>query len=451
MPTTPPRLDTTGLQLVRFLYCDLGGVIRGKSTHVDHLASRRASGIGLVKGMISMTSLDFLAPNAAFGPVGEVRLIPDPATYTRLPYAPRSAQMICDLIELNGEPWAYDPRAFLKRIIARAESQGLYFDAVFENEFYLVRKTDNGAANGYETLDASLCFSGIGMDSAESVIQDIIAALTAQGLIVEQYMPELGPGQQELSIRHAPALRAADNQITYRQTVRAVAAQHGVFATFAPKPFADQAGSGAHIHCSAWNQNHTKNRFADSSDPNGLSQTAYHFIGGVLQHLPALLALTTPTVNSFRRLQPHFWSSAFTAWGIENREAAVRVPTRYWGQETETTNLELKASDPGSNPYLALGALLAAGLDGIANATDPGPSTDTDPANLPETERAARHIQRYPTTLTHALENLESDTVLRDALGAPLHQEYLTVKHAEAAHFADTDDTYELDAYRFKF
>jgi glutamine synthetase len=441
------RAKTNGVQLVRFLYCDNGGTIRGKTTHVDHLAQRMTQGIGLVMGMMSMTGMDFLAPNATFGPVGEVRLLPDPDTFTRLPYAPRSAQLLCDMLMLDREPWALDPRSFLKRMIARAEPRGLYIDAVFENEFYLARKTEKG----FEALDNSLCFSGIGMDSAEDTIQDIVSALTAQGLVVEQYMPELGAGQQELSIRHAPALRAADNQITYRQTVRAVAQQHGLVASLAPKPFANQAGSGAHIHLSAWNKSHTKNLFADKRDANGLSRAAYQFIAGVLNHLPALLALTTPTVNSFRRLQPHFWSSAYTAWGVENREAAVRVPTRYWGNESGSTNLELKASDPSNNPYLALGAVIAAGLDGIEKNLQPGPSAEIDPGDWTDKERAARNIQRYPTSLDAALDELERDAMLVHALGAPLAHEYILVKRAEAEHFRDKGDAYELEQHRFKY
>lgn len=441
------RAQENGVQLVRFLYCDNGGVIRGKTTFIDHLADRMTQGIGLVMGMMSMTGMDFLAPGATFGPVGEIRLVPDPDTFTFLPYAPRSAQLLCDMLTLDHEPWALDPRSFLKRMIARAAEHGLCIDAVFENEFYLARKTERG----FEPLDQSLCFSGIGMDAAENVMQDMVSALTAQGLSVEQYMPELGPGQQELSIRHAPALRAADNQITYRQTARGVAQQHGLIASLAPKPFANQAGSGAHIHLSTWNKTHTKNLFADKRDPNGLARVAYHFIGGVLRHLPALLALTTPTVNSFRRLQPHFWSSAYTAWGIENREAAVRVPTRYWGNEAGTTNFELKASDPSNNPYLALGALIAAGLDGVAQAMDPGAPADQDPGNWSDAERAARHIRRYPTSLAAALDELERDEVLQNALGAPLAKEYLLVKRAEAEHFRDKDDAYELEQHRFKY
>ncbi len=340
-----------GLQLVRFLYCDNGGVIRGKSTHVAQLARRMQTGIGLVKGMQSFASLDFLAQDATYGPVGEIRLVPDPDTFVVLPYAPRSGQMIADMIELDHTPWALDPRAFLKRMIARAADRGLAFEAAFENEFYLATKTDDG----YRPVDQSLCFSAIGMDSTEDVIQDIIAALTDQGLTVELSHPELGWGQQELSIRHAPALRAADDQITYRQTVRGVAARHGLVASLAPKPFADQAGSGAHLHWSIWDPSHTTNMLADATGPDGLSPLARNVIAGVVAHLPGLLGLTTPSVNSFRRLQPHFWSSAYTAWGIENREAAVRVPSRYWDDEAGTTNLELKASDATANPYIALG------------------------------------------------------------------------------------------------
>ncbi|MFL5771129.1 MAG: glutamine synthetase family protein, partial [Chloroflexota bacterium] len=320
------QADEQGLQLVRFLYCDNGGVIRGKSTHVGQLARRITSGIGLVKGMQSFTSLDFLAPDATYGPVGEIRLVPDPDTFVVLPYAPRSGQMIANMVELDHQPWALDPRHFLQRMVDAAAAQDFAFDAAFENEFFLAYRRDDG----YVPVDRSLCFSAIGMESTEPVIQDIIAALTEQGLTVELSHPELGAGQQELSIRHADALRAADNQITYRQTVRAVAAQHGMVATLAPKPWADQAGSGAHLHWSIWDARRTENRLADAAGMAGLSTLARQAIAGVVAHLPALLALTTPSVNSFRRLQPHFWSSAYTAWGIENREAAVRVPTRYW-------------------------------------------------------------------------------------------------------------------------
>jgi glutamine synthetase len=439
--------DESGLQLVRFLYCDNGGVIRGKSTHVGALARRMESGIGLVKGMQSFTSLDSLAPDATYGPVGEIRLVPDPETFVVLPYAPRSGQMVVNMVELDHSPWALDPRAFLQRMVARAAGAGLAFDAAFENEFYLAYRTDDG----YVPVDRSLCFSGIGMESTEEVIQDIIAALTDQGLTVELSHPELGHGQQELSIRHAPAVRAADNQITYRQTVRAVAARHGLVASLAPKPFADQAGSGAHLHWSVWDKNHRTNQLADSTAPDGLSPLARNAIGGVLAHLPGLLALTTPSVNSFRRLQPHYWSSAYTAWGLENREAAVRVPSRYWDDENGSANLELKASDASANPYISLGGVIAAALDGIERKLDPGQPFDQDPGNLSDAERKKRGVRRFPESASEALDELEKDSVLVAALGAPLATEYMKVRRAEANAYAAKDDAFELEQHFFKY
>src|SRR3954471_12018562 len=441
------QADEQGLQLVRFLYCDNGGVIRGKNTHIGQLARRMSSGIGLVKGMQSFTSLDFLAPDASYGPVGEIRLIPDPDTFVVLPYAPRSGQMVANMIELDHQPWALDPRAFLQRMIATAAAKDLAFDAAFENEFFLAYRADDG----FVPVDRSLCFSAIGMESTEPVTQDIIAALTDQGLTVELSHPELGWGQQELSIRHAGALRAADDQITYRQTVRAVAAQHGMVATLAPKPWADQAGSGAHLHWSIWDADHSKNVLADSAGTAGLSELGRHAVGGVLQHLPGLLGLTTPSTNSFRRLQPHYWSSAYTAWGIENREAAVRVPSRYWDDETGSANLELKASDASANPYIALGGVMAAALDGIERGLDPGRPVDQDPGNLSDAERAGRGIHRFPETAPAALDALERDPVLMAALGEPLAVEYLKVRRAEAAAYAEHDDAWEIDQHFFKY
>jgi glutamine synthetase len=441
------QAEAQGVQLVRFLYCDNGGVIRGKSAHIGQLARRMASGIGLVKGMQSFTSLDTLAPDATYGPVGEIRLVPDPDTFVILPYAPRSGQMVVNMVELDHSPWALDPRAFLQRMIARAADAGLAFDAAFENEFYLATRT----GSGYQPVDESLCFSAIGMDSTEDVIQDIIAALTDQGLGVELSHPELGWGQQELSITHAPALRAADDQVTYRQTVRGVAGRRGLVASLAPKPFADQAGSGAHLHWSIWDNDHRTNRLADINAADGLSPLARNAIAGVLTHLPGLLGLTTPSVNSFRRLQPHYWSSAYTAWGIENREAAVRVPSRYWEAEEASTNLELKASDASANPYISLGGVIAAALDGIERGLDPGEPVDEDPGNLTDAERARRGIRRFPETAGEALTELERDEVLMTALGAPLGAEYVKVRRAEAAAYAEHDTAYELEHHFFKY
>jgi glutamine synthetase len=289
------------------------------------------------------------------------------------------------------------------------------------------------------------------MDSAGPVMIEMIEALVAQGVFPEQYYPELGPGQQEVPVRYADALRAADNQITVRETGRGVALKHGLIASFAPKPFPDEAGNGSHIHFSLWRARDGRNHFHDPKGRYGLSDAGYGFIGGVLAHLPALVALTAPSVNSYRRLQPRFWSSAYTAWGPDNREAAVRVPSVRRGLEMESTNLELKPSDPSNNPYLALGGLLAAGLDGVARKLDPGEPALTDPDALSETERQRRGIRRLPATLGEALDALERDEVLRAALGEVLAREYLLVKRSEVRAFAEKDVAFELAQHFYKY
>jgi len=435
------------VQLVRFLYCGNDGLIRGKACATEFLESYLVSGIGLTVAMQDMNMLDQLVPEGSFGPVGEIRLMADPTSFAILPYAPRSARLLCDMVTLEGEPWAACPRSFLRKITARAAGRGLAVRAAFENEFSLARRE----GQGYAPLDQSNCFSTIGMDGAGPVVADIVDALLAQGVQPEQYYAELGPGQQELPVRYAEGLRAADNQITVRETARGVALKHGLVASFAPKPFPDQAGNGAHIHFSLWRLLDGGNHFHDALDRYGLSEAGYGFIGGVMAHLPALVALTAPTVNSYRRLQPRFWSSAYTAWGPDNREGAIRIPSKRRGREPESTNLELKPSDPSCNPYLALGGLLAAGLDGIERKLDPGPATLVDPDTLSDADRAQRGIRRLPRALGEALDALEADEVLREALGEVLAREYLAVKRSEVQAFDGKGAAYEIEQHFYRF
>jgi glutamine synthetase len=434
-------------QLVRFLYCGNDGVIRGKSCHTRFLDSYVESGIGLTVAMQSFNMLDQLVPEGSFGPVGEIRLAPDLDTFALLPYAPKSARLLCDMLALDGEPWGACPRSFLKRVIEGGREAGVVLKAAFENEFTLARRE----GEQYVPLDRSPCFSTIGMDSAAPVMIEIIEALMAQGVQPEQYYAELGPGQQELPVRFADALRAADNQLTVRETARGVAWKHGLLASFAPKPFPDQAGNGSHVHFSLWRIQDGQNHFHDPRGRYGLSEAGYAFIGGVLAHLPALVALTAPSVNSYRRLQPRFWSSAYTAWGPDNREGAIRIPSKRRGREMESTNLELKPCDPSCNPYLALGGLLAAGLDGMARKLDPGDPALVDPDTIPEVERKRRGIRRLPTSLGDALDALERDEVLRGALGEVLAREYLAVKRSEVRGFEGKEVAFEIEHHFYKY
>jgi glutamine synthetase len=437
-----------GVRLIRFLYTDNGGVTRGKSTHIDGLASRIKDGIGLTVAMQAMNMLDQLAPVEGMGPVGEIRLIPDPQTFRVLPYAPHSAAMTVDMCYNDGSAWEACPRSFLKRQIGACAEAGFTVQAAFECEFTLATHNGDGT---YAPIDESLCFSSVGMTTAAHVMDAIIGAFEAQGIEVDQYYPELGHGQQELPIRHAPALAAADRQVFFRDTVRNVAYQHNLYASLAPKPFADQAGNGAHIHFSLWDKAGRRNVMYDPKDQYGISELGYHFIAGILDHLPALLALTCPTYNSYRRLQPHFWSSAYTAWGPDNREGAIRIPSQFRSDRAGSTNAELKSSDSSSNPYLALGALLAAGLDGVKRQLTLGEPTLIDPGNYSDEERASRGIQRFPTTLKEALDNLEKDKVLMGALGPLLSRAYLAVKRLEWESFSKEDIAFEMKHHFWKF
>jgi glutamine synthetase len=437
----------TGVRLVRFLYCDNGGVVRGKVVSVEQLASRVRTGVGLTVAMQAMNSLDQLQPVEGMGPVGEIRLVPDPATFTVIPYAPRSAAMLVDHVRLDGEPYEAGPRHFLGRMADRLAEHGLELRVAVENEFALARVEDGRPV----PLDPTLCFSTSGMTAAAEVVDGIVAALDAQHIDLAQYYPELGHGQHELSVLPRPTVAAADTQVLVRETIRGVSVAHGLVASLAPKPWPDQAGNGAHIHFSAWDAGGAGNRFHDPDGRFGLSTLAERFVAGILAHLPGLLALTAPSFNSYARLQPQYWSSAFTCWGPDNREASVRVPSPFWGEEAASTNLEYKPADASSNPYLAFGGLIAAGLDGVERALVPPAPISVDPATLSEGERRAAGIARYPTTLGEALDALQADDVLLAALGDPLGRSYVAVRRSEWDAYSAADERFAFANHFAKY
>jgi glutamine synthetase len=438
------RAHEESISLVWFLYADHGGIIRAKSATAPMLPARMVTGIGHTVAMMAMSMLDHLQPVDGMGPVGEVRILPDPATFVPLPYAPGAGAMLADQVLPSGEPWGGCARTYLKEAIAAAAAEGYAVAAAFEPEFTLGRREADpgGGPDRLVPNDDSLCYSATGFHLAHDYTMDLLGALNAQGLRPEHYYPELGHGQQEMTLRYAPALRAADNHVLYRETVRGTAFRRGMWASLAPKPIPDQAGNGAHLHISLREvspDGRTESRpaFYDAADPYGLSATGYHFIGGLLAHLPALVALTCGSVNSYRRLVPQMWSSAYTVYGMDNREAAVRICSPMSDNKAGSVNLELKPSDSSANPYLALGAVIHAGLDGIRRKLDPGEAVNVDPAVLTEDERGARGACRLPDSLGAALDCLQADTVLMDSLGDLRRRAYLAVKRSEVAAFAD--------------
>jgi len=440
------RAEAAGVKLVRFLYVDTDNVVRAKATSIERLADRLEAGIGLTVAMQAMTMLDHLADVEGMGPVGEVRMVPDPATFVVAPYTPKTGVVKVDLMTLDGDLYEAYGRSFLKRMIERAAARDLEVVAAFEPEWSLARRD----GESFTPLDESNCFATYGMQTAAPVIMDIVEALGAQGIEVEQYYPELGWGQQELPISHAPALAAADRHIHYRETVRSVALNHGLYASFAPKPWSDQAGNGCHIHFSLWNRDRTVNRFHDAGRPYGLSALATQFMAGILDHLPALVALTCASVNSYRRLRPQMWSSAYRVWGPDNREAALRVASPLRGRVAESTNVELKAADSSANPYIALGGLIAAGLDGIERKLDLPEPAMADPHTLTDAQRLAIGADRLPSSLADALQNLNGDRVLTEAMGKLLPA-YNAVKKLDVEDFASQDEAFELRQHIYKY
>ena len=436
------RVDEAGIRLVRFLWCGNDGTVRAKASGRHGLEGRLERGIGVTVAMQAMNALDQLQPVPAMGPVGEYRLMPALDTFRVLPYAPHCGAVLTDHADLDGEPAPVCQRSFLRRMEARLADRGLVLRAAFENEFSLARREERQ----YVPVDSALCFSTIATTAAQDYADALVAALEGQGLRLEQYYAELGHGQQEISTPHAAALQAADEQLLVRETIRGVAARQGLVASLAPKPWPDNAGNGAHVHFSLWEGE--RNRFYAEG---GLSALARSFIAGVLAHLPGLCGLTAPSFNSYHRIVPGYWAGAYGCWGYDNREAPVRVASPFRGAEEASTNAELKACDSSANPYLALGGLIAAGIDGVERGLEPPDPVDVDPATLGEHERARQSIRPLPATQAEALDALAGDEVLTAALGPVLAGSYLAVRRSEWAAYSAEDTEFEHQGHFEKY
>jgi glutamine synthetase len=441
------RAEEEGLRLVRFLWCGNDGTVRTKASSLRGLEDRIRTGIGLTVAMQAMNNLDQLQPVEGMGPVGEIRLVPDPSTFRVLPYAPRIGAMLVDHVALDGSPAAVCQRSFLKRMEACLLERGARLEVAFENEFSLATVVDGA----FVPIDSGLCFSTISAGAAQAYVDELASALDEQGIGLEQYYSELGHGQHEISTPHAPVLQAADEQLLVRETIRGVAANHGLVASLAPKPWPENAGNGCHIHFSLWDADGSRNRFYDGSAADALSAEARSFVAGVLEHLSALCGLTAPSFNSYRRIVPQYWAGAFVCWGHDNREAPVRVPSVFRRMEEASTNVELKAADASSNPWLAVGGLIAAGLDGVERGLEPPEPVEVDPATLDDEERERLGIAPMPGSQAEALDALAADDVLLAALGPVLAQSYLAVRRSEWAVYSEGDEAFEQQGHFLKY
>ena len=335
----------------------------------------------------------------------DMYFLPDPATYAVLPWRgtedARTARLICDVADPDGQPFAGDPRSNLKRVLQGAEELGYKMNVGPEAEFFLFR-TDSDGNPTVDPHDAASYFDVAPMDRGEDCRRDIELTLQQMGFHLEAAHHEVAIGQHEIDFRHDDALTTADNLITFRMVVKVIAARHGMHATFMAKPLHGENGSGMHVNQSLARGD--ENAFLDESDPLQLSAEARSYIAGILNHLPAITAVANPTVNSYKRLLPGYEAPVYIAWSPGNRSAAIRVPA----ERGRSTRIELRTPDPTANPYLALACMLEAGLSGIRDAQSPPDPVNRNIYDLTEAESAELGIKSLPHDLSKAIDALEA-------------------------------------------
>ncbi|KRN27791.1 glutamine synthetase family protein [Liquorilactobacillus mali] len=424
------RLDEQGIELLEFIYVDYTGIPRGKTMFLSEVGNHLSAGMGITKAMPASTMRDEIVSVAGMNAVGEYRLVPDLKSLRILPYAPTVATMMCDYRDQDNQKMEFDPRVSLQAIVAEYKKLGFEIKMTYESEFTLYqRKPDNSL----EPYNPKICFAAEAMDNSYHFLPKLIKNLREIGISPVEYYPEAGAGQHELPIAPTDPLTAGDNEIRLKRVIKEFFAATELYATFAPKPNLNSASNGAHIHMSLWKDG--TNVLYDKEDQLELSQVGYYFVAGLLRHINALLALTCPTVNSYQRLQPGHWSSAYATFGKDNREAAIRIPSTFRGDRASSMNIELKASDATANPYMALAGILSAGLDGIKNKSTPLTPIDVVPETLTEGEREEKKISRLPQSLSEALAALKEDSVMLKTFSNVGIETYAKVKESDIAYF----------------
>jgi len=375
----------------------------------------------------------------------DMLLVPDLETFRVNPWAnpdgTKVARMICDVHQPDGSPFAGCPRLALKRVVERARAKGYQMVAGPEAEFFLFSKDAEGNTLT-ETHDVGGYFDLTPVDRGEECRRDVVIVLEAMGFEVEAAHHEVAPGQHEIDFKYADALACADNVVTFRFVVKKVALEHNLHATFMPKPLVGVNGSGMHTHQSLLDEG-GNNTFYDPDGRWQLSSTALSYIAGLLDHSAAMVAITNPLINSYKRLVPGFEAPTNVAWSERNRSPLVRVPAR----RGMSTRCELRLPDPACNPYLALAVMLAAGLDGIERGLDPGEPVNENIFAMSERRKRRLKIRQLPASLADALDHLERDKVILDALGDHVAQHYVQAKRQEWLEFIAHVHPWEQERY----
>jgi len=374
----------------------------------------------------------------------DMYLRPDPNTLTIFPWRPKEggavARLICDIYTPKGEPFAGCPRNCLRRVIAEAQEMGYEMYAGPEPEFFLFETDERGRPTKV-TNDTGSYFDLSPLDRGEDARRDIAITLEEMGFEIESSHHEVAPGQHEIDLRFSDCLSAADNLATFRFVVKAIAKRHGLHASFMPKPFFGENGSGLHIHQSLFQKG--INVFADPNGEMGLSDLARSYVAGLMKHAPALCAIGNPTVNSYKRLVPGYEAPVDITWSDKDRSTFIRIPAA-GGQ---STRVELRSPDPAANPYLIIAASLKAGLDGIREQLVPPPPTAASTYELNAEERRVLGVRSLPRNLREALDHLANDTVLREMLGEHIYDHYMKAKLVEWEVFSTQVHQWETEQY----
>ncbi|HVM25113.1 MAG TPA: glutamine synthetase family protein [Candidatus Limnocylindrales bacterium] len=382
-------------------------------------------------------------------------LVPDLDTFAEIPWEPGlgpdgkeqletgSARVICDVFTPNGDPFPGDPRWVLRRQIERAKGLGFTFNTGPELEFFLLRRS-NGTVEPLPH-DAAGYFD-LSEDLGTEVRKEMMNALAAFGIRVETAHHEVATGQHEIDFQYADALRTADNAVTFKTTLKAVAASKGLYATFMPKPFFGINGSGMHTHQSLWDVKKSRNAFSDPKDAYGLSEIARQYIAGTLEHARGMIAVLAPLVNSYKRLVPGYEAPVYVGWARINRSALIRIPQSSKGQYN-SVRIELRCPDPSSNPYLAFAAMLAAGLDGVDRKLTPPDPVEENLYHFDAAKLESRRIKQLPGTLREALDELAGDEVIREALGDHIFERFLEAKTEEWDEYRKQVSSWEVERY----
>jgi glutamine synthetase len=422
------------VKFIRLWFTDILGMLKSFAITVEELEGAMEEGMGFdgssIEGFARIDESDMVA-------------MPDPDTFQLLPWRPREhravARMFCDILKPGGQPFEGDPRFVLKKNLKRAADLGYNFYVGPELEYFYFKDSC-----GTEILDSGGYFDLTPLDAATEMRRETVLTLEEMGIGVEYSHHEVAPSQHEIDMRYTDALTMADNVMTYRLVVKQIALSHGVYATFMPKPVFGINGSGMHVHQSLFKGD--RNAFFDAKDSYHLSKEAKCYIGGLLQHAPAITAITNQWVNSYKRLVPGYEAPVYLSWARRNRSDLIRVPEYRPGRE-KATRVEYRSPDPACNPYLAFSVMLAAGLDGIENNCMPPKPIEENVYEMSEKERAERGITTLPGSLQEAIMLTESDEVVKNALGDHIFSAFIENKKIEWDNYRTQVSEYELERY----